>query len=936
MGDSGIQHLEKLFTSVLDLEPQKRGAFLEQACRGDDALRNRIGELLAAYDRPCDFLQVSADAAQYIPESPCGKDAEGQRIGQYTIRRVIATGGMGVVYEAVQDHPRRTVALKVMRGGFFRDDTTLRRFRHEVEILGRLQHPNIARIHEAGVHENGSWTGDAVPFFAMEWIDGLPITDYARSFRLDVRERLQLMVKVCHAVQYAHQKGVIHRDLKPANILVVDGGEGGSGDQGIGGAQNASIPSPRSPGPSVPSSAQPKILDFGVARATCADLLVTTLKTDAGQLIGTIPYMSPEQMLGDPHEVDTRSDVYALGVTLYVLLAGRLPHEVDGKTVPEAIRIVREEKISSLGTIERSLRGDIETIVGKALEKDKARRYPSASDLAADIDRYLQGRAIQAHPPSTAYQLRKLVKRHRLTFALICFILVLMTVFGATAGVQAVRLNRQRQAEARQRLLAEQRSKDVRDLAMTFAFSVHDAIVELEGATAAKELILATSLEYLDGLASQKEGDIDLQRDLANAYIRIAEIQGDPYRPNVGQTKQALENGQKGMDLALSLWKAHPDRVDFLQTVVLGKNVMAGLLDASGKFRESVQTYQSAIQLREELSARGIDELSFPRLDRIHQRFGLTLYRLVDLVKALEQFERSAALMEELIKVYPEHERLPTNLAGTLVNIARCRSDMGALQDAFEPAEQARRILDLAIEEEPENYDYRRDRAAAYSILGCASAALGNAEKGIQFLEIALGEFQVQVENDAEDKSARRHMSVILHHLGKIRSDSNDLDAALDDFEQMLEIVAELSSNNPDSAMYKRDHAMALNQMGVVLRKKGRMEEALEHFLASQELFDELSKTNNKSSGARRDLIVSYYGLAEFHKALALNETDNVVDRRRYWQQTRTWFEKCRRVYDSLAKDGFGLAVDADVMKTLTGQIAQCDEALFHLDVDKQ
>lgn len=948
MSDSDIQHLEELFTKVVDLEPQKRGIFLDEACGGNERLRTRISELLNAYDRSYDFLQAAADAAQYIPEAPYQKQAEGQRIGQYTLRRVIAAGGMGVVYEAIQDRPHRTVALKVMRGGFFRDDMTLRRFRHEVEILGRLQHPNIARIHEAGVHENGGWTGDAVPFFAMEWIDGLPITDYAQSRDLDTRERLQLMVKVCHAVQYAHQKGVIHRDLKPSNILVADEGVKGSRDQGAEGSRTAALPlDPRTLGPSNTLSPQPKILDFGVARATHSDLLVTTLHTDPGQLIGTIPYMSPEQMLGDPNEIDTRSDVYALGVTLYVLLTGRLPYDVERRPMPEAIRIVREEEIPTLGTIDKSLRGDIETIVGKALEKNKARRYPSASDLAADIDRCLNGQAIQAHPPSAVYLLRKLIRRHRVSFALLSLILVLIVAFGATAGVLAVRLNRQRitalkalgneeharQNEAYQRQLAERRSNDVRNLAMNFAFNVHDAIMELEGATRAKELLLATSLEYLDTLTSQNEGDIDLQRDLANAYIRIAGIQGDPYRPNLGQTKQALENCQKGIDLALPLSAAHPSQIDFLQTVVLGKNLMASLLDASGKASEAIEMYQSVLQLRKELSTLGMDDLFFPRLDRVHQRFGLTLYRGGDFANALEHFERSVAQMEELIEVYPEHQRLPTNLAGTLVNIATCQSALAGPQEVFGPADRARRILEEAIIAEPDNYDYRRDLASAYSMLGRVCVAEGDVKRGIQFIEMALGEFQTQVENDAENVNAYRNMSVMLHLLGEMRSSSNDLDGALEHFEQMLDITTKLTSTNPESAIYKRDRAMALNLVGVVLRKLGQMDEAMEHYLASKELFDELSKENS-SPGPRRDLTVTYYGLAEFHKELAQRETDNPIKQRRHWSQTRTWFEKCRQVYASLEHDGFSLPMDADVMDTISNEIMQCDEALSHFNAD--
>ncbi len=325
------------------------------------------------------------------------------RIGRYTVVRVLGEGGMGTVYEAEQESPRRAVALKVIRAGCVSAEM-LRRFAHESAVLGRLQHPGIAQVYEAGTVQDER--GHPVPFFAMEFIRGVPLTEFAASKRLGTRERLELVARICDAVYHAHQKGVIHRDLKPGNILVDESG-------------------------------QPKILDFGVARATDSDIQTTTLQTDVGQLIGTVPYMSPEQVGGDPSELDTRSDVYALGVIAYELLAGRLPYDLRRKAIHEAARVIREEEPTRLSAINRTLRGDVDTLVAKALEKERGRRYQSAESFASDIRRYLKHEPIAARPASTWYQAARFARRNRGLVAglALAFVLLIAGLIGTSIGL---------------------------------------------------------------------------------------------------------------------------------------------------------------------------------------------------------------------------------------------------------------------------------------------------------------------------------------------------------------------------------------------------------------------------------------------------------------------------------------------------------------------
>jgi tetratricopeptide (TPR) repeat protein len=370
---------------------------------GDEELRREVESLLMQDVTSDGVLERVAEDAAFLVS------AAGRRlpaaIGRYRVLALVGEGGMGLVYEAEQDHPRRVVALKVIRAGLPSADL-LRRFDRESHALGRLQHPGIARIYEAGTAETEL---GPQPYLAMEFIRGASILEHAKAQRLNTRQRLEIMAQVCDAVQHAHQRGIVHRDLKPNNILVDETG-------------------------------QPKILDFGVARITDADV-ETTRQTGLGELVGTLTYMSPEQVLGDPLELDARSDIYSIGVVLYELLAGCLPYKVDRK-VYEAARTIREESPAPLGRVSGAYRGDLETIVAKALDKDKARRYESASGLATDIRRFLHNEPILARPPSAGYQLRKFSIRHKGLVGAVIAILVALVVGILVSTREAIRADR--------------------------------------------------------------------------------------------------------------------------------------------------------------------------------------------------------------------------------------------------------------------------------------------------------------------------------------------------------------------------------------------------------------------------------------------------------------------------------------------------------------
>jgi len=413
----------RIFRRCLDEAPAKQTEFLDRACAARPELRRRIDLLLAALPAAESFLEQPAIPSLAAREADDGLSLLGTRVGRYRVLRQIAAGGMGVVYLAEQESPRRTVALKVMRAGLA-SPKARRLFEHESQILGRLEHPNVARIYEAATHAHGPLAAP-LPFFAMEYVDGaVPLTTFARQRNLGVEERIGLFRKACLGVHHGHQKGVIHRDLKPANIIVDGAGE-------------------------------PRVIDYGVALVTGGDLEATRAVSDAAHFVGTLRYMSPEQCRGDVRAIDTRSDVYALGVILYELLCDRFPLDLDHLSPMEVPRAVIESMPVRPRVAMPELPRDLEAIVLKAMAKAPEERYQSAADLERDLGRYLRSQPIEARRASSLQTMRLFMRRHRA--------LIAAGAFAASAGLVALAVSIGFGITA---LRAERRASEERDLAV--------------------------------------------------------------------------------------------------------------------------------------------------------------------------------------------------------------------------------------------------------------------------------------------------------------------------------------------------------------------------------------------------------------------------------------------------------------------------------------
>ncbi len=778
MAEERWDRVQKLFEESLKQSHQERDAFLDQKCSGDDDLRNEVESLLRHH------FQASTGFMEPQERSPCevvknlpppaSDPLIGERVGAYRVKGFIGSGGMAQVYLAQQDQPRRTVALKVMKKAIT-SRSALRRFAFESQILGRLHHANIAQVYGAGTHDTDE---DSVPYFAMEYVpNAKPITEYARHKDLNTRDRLVLFAKVCDAVYHGHQKGIIHRDLKPGNILIDSNGE-------------------------------PKVIDFGVARSTDSDMAVTTVQTAVGQLIGTLQYMSPEQCDADPDDLDIRSDVYSLGVVLYELLCDQLPYDLAKAAVYEAARIIREETPARPSTINRTLRGDVETIAMKAVEKDRNRRYQSAGDLARDILRYLRNEPIDARPPSLPYQVRMFARRNKAAFGTLVAIFAVLSVGIVAVTIAWRQTGIARDAASAQRAQAElERDRADRMFAQGHRlakaamgeFFTELGLVDLPGTLPARQLLVNYSLEYLEGIEDQAEDDTSLRIDIAWGHRRIAEMLGGERGPNLNRLEEAITHFEKAIAIHERVMSVAPHNRENNHGLATAHLYWAEVLQKLDRLDEALRHSREAVALSEALLAEKPDDDKARRLvASATLTLGGVFADMNDLASAEFHCSRSMDLRRTRAQAFPESDEALRDLSAAHIRMGGLCREKGDFQEALKHHEAALSARLALAELNPDNSPRKRDVMTARMVMVPTLWELGENVRAEEELGKALA-MAIHLHNlDLIDQKARAQVPYTRHRYAWALSMINRTEEAIEQFEQAKAEYEALAADFPE------------------------------------------------------------------------------------------------------------------------------------------
>ena len=819
------QRIEQLFLMASELPPSDREAFVDRETADDPELRAAVNGMLrhsgdgaSGFRRAIEQTAVLAAAA--IDKGPT-------HIDRYTIVRELGRGGMGTVYLAERSDRefRQRVAIKVVTRGLD-SAQVVERFRHERRILASLDHPNIARLFDGGATDKGA------PYLVMEYIEGRPLVDHCREQDIPIGERLLLFAQICAAVQHAHQKLIVHRDIKPANILVTPTGI-------------------------------PKLLDFGIAKlmspddGTASDAL-----TRVGTRMLTPDYASPEQIRGEPVSVAT--DVFSLGAVLYELLTGRRAHRFETYTDAEFYRVICETEVEPPSQVvedarrRRQLAGDLDNIVALALRKDPARRYVSVEQFASDVRHYLDGRPVAARPETLFYRTRKFVTRNRVPVA--AAVLIGLSLAGAIVGttVQA------RRADA-QAARAERRFQEVRKLANTFVFDIYDGMTEIPGTAQVRARVVATALEYLDSLAREAEGDVALQAELAGAYKRIGDVQGNPSLSGFGEVEASLVSYDKALGILRRLAdRPDPDPKVLSDLGTFERNTASVRLNA-GDASGAVQHLRRSIAVWQRRNpTRGVDIQGDTGLAQAWGIMGQALMALGESSEAV----RSHSAAVELLRGWLPRQTLPTTrgtLSIFLTDLGDAQRDVGDLRGAVESYREAVEIRRPMIESDPTALNYRR-RLHILNLhlaevfghpfvlnLGDAAAAEGHADEALRASE------QMVREDRGSDRSLQDHVWANWT-MGSVLLPSNPR-RALPYLEAARQIAATANVNG--DALHQDSEAHAEEALGHALLATGDRPRGLELLRKAAGTFERISSQWPQKIDYRFALVRALNGLGD-------------------------------------------------------------------------
>ena len=802
------QRIKAIAAQLLDLPPAERAARIAGACGHDASLQAEIERLLESTDAAADLYEQPLLAGPVLRHAVeqwtgVGPAILGAEFGPYRIVRELGRGGMGQVYFAERTDGAfdQRVAIKFIAG--LPTEQAMQRFIEERRILASLDHPNIARLIDGGATPVGH------PYVVMEYVDGVPIDEFCLERSLSVPARVQMLLRVCDAVQYAHQRLVIHRDLKAANILVTADGT-------------------------------PKLLDFGIAKLVDANGgQREATRTMFRQM--TIETASPEQLRGDP--VTTATDVYALGGLLYRLLTGRTPYDVDAQNEADWIRAVSEQEPVAPSRRTRLFRGsatidrDLDLIVLKALRKAPDRRYATVTGFADDLQRYLDGRPVVAAPDGVSYRLRKLIRRHRVAFAAGAALAVAMI-----AGTLATA--REAQIAQRERARAEGRFDDVRQLANAFMFEVHDAIETLPGSTPARRLLISRVLEYLEKLTRDAGAESRLQLEIATAYQKIGNVQGNPYVANVGDAAGAMQSYQKALALTQALVEREPS-APHRAALASSHHLVGDMQWAQGAFADALVSYRRAAADRERLVEGGTaTETTQLELASSYYAVGQTLLRAGDYQGAVAAYTRSQSIQSTVAREHPSNRVARRAFATSTAKLGDVLAVQGNHARALEYHTKSAEVLQEAADAAPDDAPNTRLLAMVlYRVAvdeketGDYRRATTSARRALALQQRILGADPANVQARTDVASTRRILGDALLSLNEIRDASEELGQA----EKALRV---LLASNPRDAQDGEELAMTLLNRGSAFARLGDPVHARNAYVEAASLLKDSSRAD--------------------------------------------------------------------------------------------
>ncbi|HWC96149.1 MAG TPA: protein kinase [Candidatus Sulfopaludibacter sp.] len=869
--------LERLFHAAANLPESEQADFLARECAPDGLEYQAVLGLLAAERSSHSVWNAGAfelEARQTAGHS--GQAREGQFFGPYRILRHISTGGMGFVYEAVRadDQYQKKVAIKIAQRGVDENAAIIERFRAERQILARLEHPNIAPLLEGGT------TSDGVPYLVMEYVDGVPLNQYAAQCVLTLRDKLKLFLSICDAVQYAHRSLVVHRDLKPSNILVTAGGV-------------------------------PKLLDFGIAKVLNAEGAALTATVGAM----TLEYSSPEQVLGAP--ITASTDIYSLGVLLFELLSGRRPYRnvTSALELTQAICTTAPEPLGS-----RKAPGfdpDLEKIVQMALRKEPDRRYPSVGQFADDIRRYMAGYPISARTDTRGYRTSRFIARNK-SIVTVGTLGVLALLAGiATTGWEA--------------RIADRRFNGLRKLANSYLFEFHDAIKDLPGSTPARQLVAKRALEYLDGLAKESGRDKTLELELATAYEKVGMVQGAPNYPSLGDRAGALSSYRKAQAIRERLSAGAP--ADSRAAIGLAQNYVftALLIQHMGDLKGAADASRKAMRLMEQFSAAHpadseVREMLAKAYDDLANVLGnVDSPNLGDSRGAVDLYRKALQIRTTLVTADPSSREKRYWLATSYGFVAAANQALKDDPGCAEAFRQGAAILEQLMREDPLNVMYRRGVAVYSRSLSLTSLRMLNLEEARKYGDRSAALFAELSKADPDNAEAQEASADSIWSQGYVLEKSKEPLHALAHYESAVAVYGLLTAKHPENlpAGLRTAHQL----IAALATEMGDLGKGLKNAQNELDIDSRLLRVDTNNAGARRNQGVAYAQVGKVHELLAAREAAGPRAMAEY-REARNWYQRSSDLWQDLKKNGTLIPSYAKKPDEAAAGLARCDRGL--------